>query len=392
MWRPARSAKVAEPNAVGALLGQAIAANPANATLHVKLADWHLDRFDFASAARSLEQALALDPRIPGGRERLARCNNSLGRPARAVAALRDVERPHHERALALLALGEGEQAEAEWRALLAVEPDHRQACRQLARLLRRSGRIAELVALCEDLAARGVHHSQLLYSWGTALALSGQHERAKALLLDPARVEELSLPPPCGFATIAEFNAALAEEIVGNPHRLGDFPAADEANRGSSRVHALFAGARSELIRGLLDSLQCVAERWLPPRYGQFDPWLDARPAAARLRAWGLIQRGEDYEDWHLHRGGWLSGVYYVRVPKSISGEGEGRGCIEFGAPTAVQRGLPGYLPVLRKVPREGNLLLAPSHYTHRTIPSGLDEYRISFAFDVVPTGGDEG
>jgi hypothetical protein len=29
---------------------------------------------------------------------------------------------------------------------------------------------------------------------------------------------------------------------------------------------------------------------------------------------------------------------------------------------------------------------LLAPSHYHHRTIPSGAGTPRISFAFDVVP------
>jgi hypothetical protein len=154
----------------------------------------------------------------------------------------------------------------------------------------------------------------------------------------------------------------------------------------GSSRVHALFAGKRPELIRALLGSLQQLAESWWPPRYPDFDPWSDARPAAAQMRAWGLIQRGGEYEEWHLHPGGWMSGVYYVRVPRGASAEGEGPGCIEFGPPTALQRARPGYRPVWRHRPREGHLLLAPSHYAHRTIPSGLDQYRISFAFDVVP------
>ena len=36
-----------------------------------------------------------------------------------------------------------------------------------------------------------------------------------------------------------------------------------------------------------------------------------------------------------------------------------------------------------------EGQLLLAPSHYAHRTIPSKIDRHRISFAFDVVPHVG---
>jgi hypothetical protein len=51
----------------------------------------------------------------------------------------------------------------------------------------------------------------------------------------------------------------------------------------------------------------------------------------------------------------------------------------------------MPGFIPPLRHAPREGTFLLAPSHYAHRTIPTGADEYRISFAFDVVPGGSGE-
>jgi hypothetical protein len=46
----------------------------------------------------------------------------------------------------------------------------------------------------------------------------------------------------------------------------------------------------------------------------------------------------------------------------------------------------MPDLAPARRYLPREGMLLLAPSHYQHRTIPSGAGEYRISVAFDVVP------
>jgi hypothetical protein len=74
------------------------------------------------------------------------------------------------------------------------------------------------------------------------------------------------------------------------------------------------------------------------------------------------------------------------VKVPGCVSAAGAGRGCIEFGPPTALARARPGYVPVHRHAPREGHLLLAPSHYAHRTIPTGVDDYRISLAFDVVP------
>ncbi len=385
-WHPATGVDVAAPGAADALLKRAIAQQPHSAALRVGFADLALDRFDFAAAAEALEAALLADPALSATRPRLARCYNFLGRPGEALELFTGHEPPEFERGVALDRLERQDEAESEFRAVLAVDPNHWPACRRLGKILLRSGRIDALLALCDDLWARGARHAQLLYNWGVALALSGQDADARAILFDRDRVARCALPVPEGFADISAFNAALVEEILGNPYQLSEFPIEDEANRGSSRIHALFSGPRPELFHALLESLQSIAEGYVVPRYDSFDPWLDARPDAARLKAWALIQRGNDYEAWHSHPGGWLSGVYYIRVPAAVSIEGDGPGCIEFGAPPAVQRARPGFAETWRHAPCAGQLLLAPSHYAHRTIPSGADEYRISFAFDVVP------
>jgi hypothetical protein len=256
-----------------------------------------------------------------------------------------------------------------------------------LCRLLRKAERIGELLETCERLCALGVDHTQLLYDWGWALKIAGDETRARAILFDPTRVAERQLPVPEGFADIDSFNAGLAEELLANPYKLSDFPP-DEANRGSSRVHNLFTGRRPGIVRQLLQAVQELVESLPVLPLGDFDPWVRARPRAAHLKAWGLIQCRGDYEEWHIHRGGWLSGVYYLRVPDSVSAEDEGRGCIEYAAPTAEARRMRDFTAARRYRPSEGMLLLAPSHYPHRTIPSGVDEYRISLAFDVVPDG----
>lgn len=385
-WRPADGAYVAAPTAAATLLEQAIAARPGSAALRLKLGNLLLDRYDFAPAAAMLEAALDLDPDLADVRLRLARCYNMLERHSDAVNVLATIDAPNFERALAFVQLGLGLEAERELRAVLDLDPGHRPACRQLGKILRRSGRDVELLDLCESLNARGAAHAQLFSVWGTALALAGRDAEARALLFDRGRVAELALPVPEGFADIAAFNVALAEEILGNPYRLSDFPVEDEANRGSSRVHALFAGRRPELVEALLDSLQTLIAAHATPRRAAFDPWADARPERAHLKAWGLIQRGGDYEEWHSHPGGWMSGVYYVSVPACVTAGGPGPGCIEFGPPTSLARRRPDLVPVWRHAPREGRLLLAPSHYSHRTIPTGAAEHRISFAFDIVP------
>jgi tetratricopeptide (TPR) repeat protein len=371
-----------------ALLRRALGADPENPALHLKLAGLDIDRYDFAAAAQHLETVLRLDPQVAEARPALAHCCNLLHRHERALEVLAAAEDdvPQYERAVALLRLGRAGEAEAELRALLAVDPHHRHACRRTCMLLRDAGRDPEVLALCEDLRDRGAVHAQLLYDWGWALAVAGEQDNARAILPDSRRIAEIPLPLPPGFGDVGEFNAALAEELTGNPHILSEFSPEEEANRGSSRVHSLFAGRRPELIRGLIATVQQVVEAWRPPRANGFDPWLDARPGAAHLKAWGLIQRGTDYEEWHIHRGGWLSGVYYVRIPAAVAASGDGRGCIEYGPPPRLAEAMPGLIPPRRHIPREGFLLLAPSHYPHRTIPTRAGEQRISFAFDVVP------
>ena len=385
-WTPSDCESAPPPGATIALFEKAIAENPQRTDLRVRLAALHAELYDYAAAAACLEEAAAFEtPDEPAG-ALLARSYNQLGRHRDALDTLVAMPGPSHERALALRGLGMDRQAEGELRAVLDDQPRHTQALRELGKLLRSGARETELLDICEALAERGVAHAQLLYMWGTVLALSGADERARKLLFDPARVTVATLSAPEGFTDIAALNDALAEELLASPHWLSSFPERDQANRGSSRLHALLGGARPQLVRTLLRLIQKqVADREFAAA-GGFDPWLHARPRSAHLQVWGLLQGRGAFEEWHLHRSGWLSGVYYVRVPASVTAEGAGPGCIEFGPPRALERRMPGYVPVWRHQPREGTLLLAPSYFPHRTIANEADDLRLSIAFDVVP------
>ncbi|HET9640861.1 MAG TPA: putative 2OG-Fe(II) oxygenase [Allosphingosinicella sp.] len=386
LWGPPLPERVAPPALVQALLERALAASPANPALHAKLGHLQLDRKDYRAAAESFGTALRLGDRAADTRTLLARCLNYLHRHEEALALLAALDAPSFERGRALMTLGDPEAAEREFRAVLAAHPDDPASCRMLCRLLRNGGRVAELVAACEDLAERGAVNAQMLYNWGWALALAGDDERARRLMFEPERLALLEVGAPEGFADIGAFNAALAEEILTNPNKVSNFPEEDEANRGSCRVDNLFAGRRTDLIDLLLGSIEAEVERWTPAARPGFDPWPRLRPAAARLRPWGLIQRRDEYEEGHIHPQGWLSGVYYVKIPPIVSAAGPGPGCIEFGPPAAVAREMPELAPNRRYLPKEGRLILAPSHFQHRTIPSGVDQHRISIAFDVIP------
>ena len=381
-WGRPLPERVGQPAIVRRLLETALAAEPARAALHVKLAHVHLDQLDYRGAAECLERAIALEPAEAQARLLLARCYNMLGRSPDALHVAAPVDGHQFERAAAFAELGDP-AAEAELRHVLADDPNHSPACRLLGRLLRRAERHEELVALCEDLFTRGGSSAQLLYIWGVALALTGDHMRARRLMFDPAHIVRMPLSVPDGFASIDAFNTALAAELLDSPNQISEFPAEIEANRGSRRVDNLFVGRRPDLIGLLVGSFQQMAAAYRPTQRAGFDPWPQLRPVRARLRPWGLLQRNHAYEAGHIHPLGWLSGVYYVRVPKGISASDEGPGCLAFGPPGVVRT---EGAPMSRYEPREGMLLLAPSHYEHWTIPSGLNEERISIAFDVIP------
>lgn len=384
----------AAPEQAVALLQRALEAAPGNPRLLARLAAVQRDRYDFAGAAASYETLRRAAPEDVAIRIRLAACLNELGRAAEALQLLETSDalgplEPEalYQRATALIGLGRLDAAERDLGAALAAAPDHRNACGALLRLLRKADRNQEALAACEALAVLGVGHAQLLLDWGLALAACGQQRRASALMFDPARLGRASLPAPAPFAEPTQFCAALSETLSAHPLVLSQLAWRD-ANRGSRRVHQLLGGRRTDLVRALAASLEDAIDRFVGglPAQGEADPWLMARPRRARLSCWGLIQRAGEFEEWHSHPAGWLSGVCYLRLPRAFRTEGEGEGCIEFGPPPGLAEAGCAPCQALRVAPQEGLVLLAPSHYLHRTIPFAAPGERISFAFDVVP------
>lgn len=112
------------------------------------------------------------------------------------------------------------------------------------------------------------------------------------------------------------------------------------------------------------------------------------------QLQGWGNINRFGDYHNLHNHPHAWLSGTYYVRVPKApadLPGRADrDPGAISFFDPrpqanmNAIRKD--GQIdPEFRIQPVAGEILLWPAFLHHFVHPNLSHDERVSISFNVV-------
>jgi uncharacterized protein (TIGR02466 family) len=377
------------PDEAEPVLRRAIEAAPRAAALH----DAHarslegLARLD--EAERAYGRAIAADPRAAAPMRNLGNLYQRLGRF--------DAAAEQYRRALALAPkdggalsnlglahyrLGRLDEAEQACLGAIAVLPGYALARYILACIRLKAGKAAEALEAAQGCLALEPGNGSALALKAILLAGQGRDDEASALAdFDRfIRASELATPP--GFASLAAFNAALAEHVSAAPSRLSEPGTAEmrqthDLMRNPAGPAAAFAAAIDDAVRAYAAALPA-------------DPghsFVARRPAAWRLVSWATILKSSpEGEVSHLHPTAWLSGVYYPQIPPAVGESQEERaGWIEFGRP-------PPHLHAeavngLRFVrPQEGLLLLFPSYFYHRVRPFRSDRPRISVAFDVVP------
>ena len=181
----------------------------------------------------------------------------------------------------------------------------------------------------------------------------------------------------------IEVFNNKLATELLA--HNSLTREPLHKTTKNGKQTGLLMEGAGIAL-QSLISKINFKIEEYLKNfSINKNRPHHQSKPIKYYLSIWGTVLENAGHQEPHIHTDGWLSGVYYVRIPKSIENDKENRGCIEFGKPGY---DIPySYKPSTKTIlPTSGMLLLFPSHLFHRTIPLKTNETRISVAFDVIP------
>ena len=112
-------------------------------------------------------------------------------------------------------------------------------------------------------------------------------------------------------------------------------------------------------------------------------DGFISQWPNKFSLLGWynRLFKHG--YQQPHIHPGGWLSGCFYLKMPKLLKKD---EGAINFSLHGYDYPVVNSDIPTYQYTPIEGDLILFPSSLFHKTLPFSSKDERHVIAFDIIP------
>ncbi len=238
-------------------------------------------------------------------------------------------------------------------------------------------------VQLCLDSAP---HHQEAIALKGICLRELGRDEEARRLVDLDQFVRVQRLEAPSGYRSIGQFNRELQRYIVATGTLLRDPVGA--STRGGRHSADLMTRPRGPIavLKGILQSVFRSYLQSLP--VDPSHPFLSRSPLELRLVAQANILDSKGFLVAHIHPYAWVSGAYYVRIPREVrDNDPRHAGWLEIGKP-------PGELsttarPEVRHIrPEEGSVVLFPSYFYHGTIPFEGTRRRFSLGLDVLAEG----
>jgi tetratricopeptide (TPR) repeat protein len=341
-------------------LHKAVKAQPLYAVLRNNLGLVYLELKRPKQAIDSFRQALRVEPGYGAAWANLGEALQASGDPEGAVAA--------YQRALDL---GSSDPAPRYRMASALLSLDRPQAA------LKACDFCLEVHPFCQTALAYRT----------AALHRLGELDRASEIFDPPRFVARRRLTVAELAGALEDFNARLETAVRAHPSLTWEPP--DRVTHGGAVSQDLLQ-APDDMITQFERRLRAEIDCYLADvRLGRVaHPFPDLAPARYRLTLIASILKGGGWHPPHIHEGAWLSGVYYVKIPGSITEAAEGhKGWLEFGRPDCA---MPKDFepPVQAYRPVAGDALFFPSSYFHGTIPFEGPDERVGIAFDVYGEG----
>lgn len=304
-------------------------------------------------------------------------------------------------------------------RHVLEIAPDHPHALAYLGRALSELGEHEDAIEAFEKAIAGGIADAEIFENYGQSLINADLHEAAVPILkqahqLNPrwslalgmltiamteagdpevhefvdynTNVTTRMLPTPKGYKDLDAFNAALHQELQ-TRHSKDFAEPINQTMRGGTQIPGdVFSNPSGAVLAAKTAITKAIRDYILSLTPDADHPFLRyINPNFRYTGVWSTILHGAGYDGAHIHDEGWLSGVYYVKVPDLPDDRwAAGEGCIQFGAPPAIYVTEKNQTKRLVK-PEPGMLVLFPSYIWHGVQPFTMEGERHAIAFDMI-------
>lgn len=401
---------------------KALAIQPDFGVAHNNLGSALQDLGKLDEAVESFHKALAYDPDNVRAHNNLGNAFKNLGQLDEAVASFRkalaiapDFAETHYNLGSAFSEMKQLEKAVESYHKSLAIKPGYATAHRNLGNALKKLGRFEDAIR-SYDLAHSNFASDDLIetnycrYKSLECDYLLERYDDFYRKLDELIKVDFVNI-------NVAAFSAFAAQQLdhvdpypfCKNPmdfvriyNGLADVEDILESLVGEiQRREAVweppgiatikgFQSASNLFINptGIFADLDRIIKEKIEVYRSEFSTencnFIRLMPKTLSIQGWGvrLLKGGHQKE--HIHPDGWLSGVFYLKVPEFRNQE---EGSIEFGLWGFNYPILDKDYPRKRYYPKSGDFALFPSSLFHRTIPFHSDDERLCIAFDLFPT-----
>jgi uncharacterized protein (TIGR02466 family) len=278
-------------------------------------------------------------------------------------------------------ALGRDSAAQVSLREAGAAEPAASQPCVLAVEQCIAAGQLSQALAHCQRYTSAGYFAHEIVAAETFLLNALGQSLEAQRLAGFEQLVATQSLSPPAAFHSLESFNAALVQGLRAHPSLTAAGALSKATQKGLQSGNLL--SARDGVFADFKELLWSAVSSYMAQLpVDQTHPFLGTQVQLTGVHCWGVVLNRAGYQAPHIHPTGWVSGVYYPSLPKSLGADAAYEGWLEFGSsPAALKTGVE--LERLHVKPEEGLLVLFPSYLYHATVPFSADVERVSLAFD---------
>ena len=359
------------------------------------------------------QKSVQLDPQDAEAYYNLGIVMQELGRLDEAEAiykkaiTLKPDHKTHNNLGIVMQELGRLDEAEAIYKKAITLKPDFSQAIKNKWLLLFSQKRFEEALLDADLCISKGSRQLDLttLYALGrideiykrleVRSKIDGENITIAAFASFIAEVEKKNTaynfcPNPIDFVHHANLSTYIndtnsyVDELI---HELDSVkkiwqPSKKTTVGGFQTLTGLNlfespTGKVEQLKSIIINELDVYQNKYRNKSCSYIKKW----PSQNYLNAWYVVLKKQGYQNPHIHPGGWLSGVIYLKVVPSLD---KNEGAIEFSLNGQHYSNVNSSKIIHQ--PKLGDIVFFPSSLHHRTIPFSTNTDRIIVSFDLKP------